>query len=209
VTLPGAALNELIAVLALLPPDAGDDTDAYNAGLLQVLNQSGYVPDEDDKKVLKSYARAVTEPARIGSFERKWLPGELVGVATANRAKWGLDEKKDEKKAAKQGEILVYISDASGTPKSKAYEQVGKSSSVYGHAEQCALDDASGSNIYLVQNAWPCSKCLEYFRRRRDIAAKTVTIFVTHDKGSYSLDNGKTAGATGTLVITNNVISYS
>ena len=88
--------------------------------------------------------------------------------------------------------------------------QVGKSMVVYNHAEQLALDEATktGGEIHLIQNAWPCEKCLDYFRTRGDLAGRRVVITVTSDKGTYSLDNHKRAGSIGQLIINNNTISY-
>ncbi len=92
------------------------------------------------------------------------------------------------------------------------YVQSGNSADVQTHAEQAALNEElkKTGDIHLIQNAWPCGKCLKYFGERSDLATRKVIITVTEDNGTYSKDNGFTNRHTiGQIIINKRVISYA
>ena len=205
------SVQELTGYLALLPPDNGDTTESFAAGIIEVLVRSDHDLDAEDKRIILFYAKAVIEPKRLSGFEKQKLPQAMMALADAKREKWRPTEK-PAKKEPKQGAIETYIAKVNGdsvVPKGDAYEQQGNSASVYSHAEQLALDKNTSGDIHLVQNAWPCEKCLAYFKIRVDVKGRKITIHVTHDKGSYSLSNNLKVGTTGQMIINNNAVSYA
>jgi hypothetical protein len=217
-TAPGM-IPELREILPLLPPDAGDTGERYCAGIMQVLEQSGFGPDLEDKASLETYANLIVNPAEVKSSERRDLPKGLDFLAIELRKKWfapaevkvaAAAASKDEKKAPKETEVSTYRSDAVGRLKGTPF--TGSSAHAINHAEHRALtailgDKTSSGDIYLVQNAWPCGKCLDLFRSR-DMKGRKVTITVTRDFGDYTKDNDLPKGTTGKIIITNKVIKY-
>lgn len=221
-TAPGM-IPELRGILSLLPPEPGDTGETYCAGLMQVLRQSDYGPDGEDEATLRTFAHLVVNPVEVKSAEKRDMPKGLVGHAAELRAKWFAPAAatpaagREEKKAPKESEVQTYRSDAHGRLKGDPVTPGSNKAYAINHAEHRALTailaEGGSGDIYLVQNAWPCGKCLDLFQTR-DMNGRKVIITVTGDFGDYTADNkpdGKTRlppRTTGKIIITNKVISY-
>lgn len=71
------------------------------------------------------------------------------------------------------------------------------------HAERLAVSSAPKGDIALEQNAWPCGECHVWLAQQSKALGVTITVTVTDDHGSYSMDHAKAGvaqGATGSIV---------
>lgn len=141
---------------------------------------------------------AAVQPKRAGAGAAPH-PATVPREAASSAIQPSTRKAKYYKKGSKGG-VEVYLN---GGKKPIAATNQSKAS---GHAERVAVGQAPGGNITLEQNAWPCSECHTWLAQQSTSRGVTITVTVTGDQGSYSLDHrgdGVAQGDTGTIVYAN------
>jgi len=124
-------------------------------------------------------------------------PQMEAGDALAQMAAKKGGKKVKAKKKGSKGGIEVFLNHG------KKAIPSGNQRDVNQHAERIAVGQAPAGNITLEQNAWPCEPCDTWLKAQTAGGARTITVTVTDDQGSYSMDHKLPRSSTGSILYAN------
>ncbi|TYL42982.1 MULTISPECIES: hypothetical protein [Dickeya] len=87
----------------------------------------------------------------------------------------------------------IYCPTESGSWRSQGSNAVTKvNKSIFSHSERALFEDkkAKGSLFLIVQDAFPCADCHEYFKKETQDGKKSIIFKIVGNNGCYSAEHG-------------------